>query len=113
MDINKPKIISLFSGAGGLDIGFEKAGFRTVYATDVWQTACDTLQKNNMADEVFCGDVRDIDFKSLKEKYGDIDCLIGGPPCPPYSQTRHYLIGKRMGLMMNMQDLLFLSIFEH
>lgn len=45
MDINKPKIISLFSGAGGLDIGFEKAGFRTVYATDVWQTACDTLQK--------------------------------------------------------------------
>lgn len=97
MDINKPKIISLFSGAGGLDIGFEKAGFRTVYATDVWQTACDTLQKNNMADEVFCGDVRDIDFKSLKEKYGDIDCLIGGPPCPPYSQTRHYLIGKADG----------------
>ena len=97
MDINKPKIISLFSGAGGLDIGFEKAGFRTVYATDVWQTACDTLQKNNMADEVFCGDVRDIDFKSLKEKYGDIDCLIGGPPCPPHSQTRHYLIGKADG----------------
>ena len=97
MDINKPKIISLFSGAGGLDIGFEKAGFRTVYATDVWQTACDTLQNNNMADEVFCGDVRDIDFKSLKEKYGDIDCLIGGPPCPPYSQTRHYLIGKADG----------------
>ena len=50
-----------------------------------------------MADEVFCGDVRDIDFKSLKEKYGDIDCLIGGPPCPPYSQTRHYLIGKADG----------------
>ena len=97
MDINKPKIISLFSGAGGLDIGFEKAGFRTVYATDVWQTACDTLQKNNMADEVFCGDVRNIDFNALKEKYGDIDCLIGGPPCPPYSQTRHYLVGKADG----------------
>lgn len=97
MDINKPKIVSLFSGAGGLDIGFEKAGFRTVYATDVWQTACDTLQKNNMADEVFCGDVRNIDFNALKEKYGDIDCLIGGPPCPPYSQTRHYLVGKADG----------------
>lgn len=33
MDINKPKIVSLFSGAGGLDIGFEKAGFRTVCIT--------------------------------------------------------------------------------
>lgn len=97
MDINKPKIISLFSGAGGLDIGFEKAGFRTVYATDIWQIACDTLQKNNMADEVFCGDVRNIDFNALKEKYRDIDCLIGGPPCPPYSQTRHYLVGKAGG----------------
>ena len=97
MDINKPKIISLFSGAGGLDIGFEKAGFRTVYAPDVWQTACDTLQKNNMADEVFCGDIRNIDFNELKGKYGDIDCLIGGPPCPPYSQTRHYLVGKADG----------------
>lgn len=97
MDLDKPKIISLFSGAGGLDIGFEKAGFRTLFATDVWQTACDTLMKNNIADEVFCGDIRDIDFSKIKKKYGEIDCLIGGPPCPPYSQTRHYLIGKADG----------------
>ena len=98
MDLDKkPKVVSLFSGAGGLDIGFEKAGFRTVYATDVWNIACQTLQHNNIADEVFCGDVRDIDFKKIKEKHGKIDCLIGGPPCPPYSQTRHYLIGKADG----------------
>lgn len=97
MDIKKPRVISLFSGAGGLDIGFEQAGFRTVFATDVWDIACETLKKNKMADEVFCGDVRNIDFKVLKEKYGEIDCLIGGPPCPPYSQTRHYLVGKADG----------------
>ncbi len=89
--------VSLFSGAGGLDIGFEKAGFRTVYATDVWDVACKTLKENDMADEVFCGDVRDVDFKKIKKTYGEIDCLIGGPPCPPYSQTRHYLIGKADG----------------
>lgn len=98
MDIkDKPRVISLFSGAGGLDIGFEQAGFRTVYASDVWQIACDTLKQNNMADNIYCGDVRDIDFTKLKEEYGNIDCLIGGPPCPPYSQTRHYLIGKADG----------------
>ena len=39
MDIKKPKVLSLFSGAGGLDIGFEKAGFRTVFATDIWDVA--------------------------------------------------------------------------
>ena len=50
MDLRKPRIISLFSGAGGLDLGFEKAGFRTIYATDVWETACETLKRNNLAD---------------------------------------------------------------
>lgn len=97
MDINKPTVISLFSGAGGLDIGFEQAGFRTIYATDVWNTACETLKSNKIADEVFCGDIRTINFKQIREKIGHIDCLIGGPPCPPYSQTRHYLIGKADG----------------
>ena len=70
MDIKKPMVISLFSGAGGLDIGFEQAGFRTVFATDVWDIACETLKKNDMANEVFCGDVRNIDFEQLKESHG-------------------------------------------
>lgn len=97
MDLIKPRVVSLFSGAGGLDLGFEQAGFRTVFATDVWNIACETLKRNDTSDEVFCGDVRNIDFKNIKEKYGTIDCLIGGPPCPPYSQTRHYLVGKADG----------------
>ena len=41
--MKKPKVVSLFSGAGGLDIGFKKAGFYTVFATDVWDVACNTL----------------------------------------------------------------------
>lgn len=97
MDITKPKVVSLFSGAGGLDIGFEQAGFETVFATDVWDIACKTLELNNMSREVCCGDIRNIDFKAIKDKYGEIDVLIGGPPCPPYSQTRHYLVGKASG----------------
>ena len=97
MDMKHPKIVSLFSGAGGLDIGFHKAGFKTVFATDIWDKACETLKNNQMSERIFCGDVRQIDFASLKQEIGDVDCLIGGPPCPPYSQTRHYLIGKADG----------------
>lgn len=92
------KVVSLFSGCGGLDIGFKQHGFTTVFATDIWDVACNTLQKNNMAKEVLCDDVRNIDFNRIKKENGNIDCVIGGPPCPPYSQTRHYLINKKSGL---------------
>lgn len=84
-------IISLFSGCGGLDLGFRKAGFHAIMATDVWDVACDSLRLNNVADEVICGDVRNLDFNKYKNT---VDVVIGGPPCPPYSQTRHYLVGK-------------------
>lgn len=84
-------LISLFSGCGGLDLGFRKAGFHAIMATDVWDIACNSLKLNNVADEVICGDVRNLDFKKYKDS---VDIVIGGPPCPPYSQTRHYLVGK-------------------
>ena len=92
--MKKPKVLSLFSGCGGLDLGFKKAGYHTVLATDVWSVACDTLRLNNMADEVICGDIRSLDFTKYKNT---VDVVIGGPPCPPYSQTRHYLVGKAGG----------------
>ena len=74
--MRKPKVVSLFSGAGGLDIGFKKAGFHTVFATDVWDIACNTLKANNMADEVICNDVRKINFDEVVNKYGEIKCCI-------------------------------------
>lgn len=90
----KYKVLSLFSGCGGLDLGFKNAGFKTIFATDVWDVACKTLLMNNAADEIVCGDIRNMDFKKYKDK---ADLVIGGPPCPPYSQTRHYLINKKGG----------------
>lgn len=84
-------IVSLFSGCGGLDLGFRKAGFHAILATDVWDIACKSLEANNVADKIVCGDVRNLHFTQYN---GKVDVVIGGPPCPPYSQTRHYLIGK-------------------
>ncbi len=60
------KILSLFSGCGGLDLGFKKAGFHTVLATDVWDVVCKSLELNHAADEVVCDDVRNLDFKKYK-----------------------------------------------
>lgn len=91
-----PKLISIYSGCGGLDLGFEKAGFKTLLATDNWKPACDTLIQNKISQEVICDDIRNVDFKKYRNQA--IDCLIGGPPCPPYSQTRHYLTTKSNGL---------------
>ncbi len=87
-------VVSLFSGCGGLDLGFKRAGFHTIFATDNWKIACDTLVANNVADEILCEDVRNINFSKFHNK---TDVVIGGPPCPPYSQTRHYLTDKANG----------------
>lgn len=91
---NRLDIVSLFSGCGGLDLGFHKAGFKTIFATDIWQTACDSLKANHAAEEIVCGDIRDMNFSRFK---GKAKIVIGGPPCPPYSQTRHYLVNKANG----------------
>lgn len=84
-------IISLFSGCGGLDMGFKKAGYHTLLATDVWNVACKSLELNHAADKIICSDIRELDFLKYQNT---VDVVIGGPPCPPYSQTRHYLVGK-------------------
>ena len=89
-----PNIISLYSGCGSLDLGFKKAGFKTILATDIWDIACKTIEKNNLSDIVINDDIRNLDFKKYKNK---IVGVIGGPPCPPFSQSRHYLQDKKKG----------------
>ena len=43
-----PNVLSIFSGGGGIDLGFKKAGFDICFSTDFWQPACDTLEKNKV-----------------------------------------------------------------
>jgi DNA (cytosine-5)-methyltransferase 1 len=93
--------VSLYSGGGGLDIGFHSAGFKTVFATDSEPTACETLRANNLADQIYEGPIEDIEdrvFSDIVKSYpGGIDVLIGGPPCPAYSKSRFYLKDKPQG----------------
>ena len=94
----KPKIVSIFSGVGGIDFGFEEAGFKTIFASDIWDRACDSLKLNFPNSEVICEDIVNIDFKKIKKTHKLIDGLVGGPPCPPFSKSRFYRKEKDRGI---------------
>lgn len=94
----KPQIVSIYSGVGGIDVGFRNAGFKTVFANDNWDIACESFRVNFPETEVICSNITEINFKSVKKKYGQIDGLVGGPPCPPFSKSRFYRTDKKRGL---------------
>ena len=79
------KVISLFSGCGGLDLGFKREGFEIVWANDRIEDVCVTY-RNNIGNYIDCNDLNKIDIDDIPS--GDI--LIGGPPCQSFS-----LLGKR------------------
>lgn len=85
----KPKSISLFAGAGGCSLGFRNAGFEIVYATDIDKRAVETYKKNFPETRSECRDINDIDFNQLLRELnlrpGELDMLIGGPPCQGFS----------------------------
>lgn len=74
--------VSLFCGAGGMDVGFSKAGFQTVWANDLDRNACDTYAANH-GDIVHQGDLTE-KLPQLKA-YSGVDVVYGGPPCQGFS----------------------------
>ena len=82
------KVGSLFSGIGGIDLGFEQAGFEITWANDIDAEACKTYRQNFPNKHLIEGDVRDIDPSALS----DIDVLVAGFPCQPFS-----IMGYRRG----------------
>lgn len=76
------RVLSLFTGCGGLDLGFEEAGAETVTAVDNDFESCKTLRYNRPGWNVFEGDIRD--YSPIDQ---DIDIVIGGPPCQGFSSA--------------------------
>ena len=95
------KAISLFSGIGGLDFGFEKAGFETRVALEFDKHACKTIRLNRPW-EVIEDDINAVTSRSLLKKAGlktgEADVLIGGPPCQPFSKSSYWVRGHSLGL---------------
>ena len=92
-------VVSLFSGCGGMDLGFkggfsvfgkeyEENPYEIIFANDIVEEACITY-KHNLGHEVICQDIREINLEQIPKS----DIVIGGFPCQDFS-----LAGKRKGL---------------
>lgn len=95
------RVISLFSGIGGLDFGFEAAGFETAIALEYDRHACATLRLNRDW-PIIEDDINNVTSKSLLKtaglKPGQADVLIGGPPCQPFSKSGYWARGDALRL---------------
>lgn len=89
-------VISLYTGAGGLDAGFERAGYKSRVCIDIDVDSCKTLQANGY-EGVINGDITEITSDRILEiaglQKGEADILIGGPPCQPFSKSGYWVNG--------------------
>ncbi|AXX04631.1 DNA cytosine methyltransferase [Cronobacter sakazakii] len=96
IETKSPIALSFFSGAMGLDLGLEKAGFKTLLACEIDKSARKTIKKNK-PDIALIGDIRDYTSKEILAHAGlsigdEVDLIMGGPPCQAFSTA-----GKRLG----------------
>lgn len=93
--------ISLFTGIGGLDFGFEEAGFETRVALEIDKHACKTIRLNRNW-SVIEDDINTVPSSSVLEQAGlrpgEADVLIGGPPCQPFSKSGYWARGNALRL---------------
>ena len=78
------KLISLFSGCGGLDLGFERGGFEIAVANEFDPAIWRTFRRNHPSTPLLTDDIRNISADALPD---DIDGIIGGPPCQSWSEA--------------------------
>jgi DNA (cytosine-5)-methyltransferase 1 len=92
--LGRPRIGDLFTGAGGLSEGFERAGFDVAFALDMDPVALKTYRLNHPAipdDHVVCGDIRAVESGGFRRLAGRkrLDILVGAPPCQGFSHVGH------------------------
>ncbi len=88
-----PRCVDLFSGAGGLAVGFRNAGWAVACANDLDEDAAETFRLNFPETAFFEGPVSQVQAGDLLREAGvrpgELDCLIGGPPCQSFSHNNH------------------------
>ena len=92
------RVASLFSGIGGIDLGFQQAGFEIVWANEFDKDAAKTYRHNFGPDHLIAADIRSIDPSTIP----DFDVLVAGFPCQPFS-----VLGRQKGFQDPRGDLFF------
>ena len=83
--MSKPKVLDLFSGAGGFSLGFEMAGCEIIGAIEHDKWAADTFQYNHKGAKMLLGDIESFENDYIKQEITAPDIIIGGPPCQGFS----------------------------
>ena len=86
----RPTCLDLFCGAGGMSLGFEEAGFDVVAGVEIDPVHANVHAYNFPKCTIYRSDINKLTGKRIIQDCGDIDVVIGGPPCQGFS-----LIGKR------------------
>jgi DNA (cytosine-5)-methyltransferase 1 len=90
------KVVSLYTGAGGLDYGFETAGFETAVAVEIDSDCCATIRANRPW-AVIERDIHRTPSREILDTAGlrtsEVDLLLGGPPCQPFSKSGYWVDG--------------------
>jgi DNA (cytosine-5)-methyltransferase 1 len=85
----KNTLIDLFCGCGGISLGFQEAGFSVIAGLDNWEAAMETYKNNFPKAKKYYGKIEKIDplkmLESLSLGVGELDVLVGGPPCQGFS----------------------------
>ena len=94
--------ISLYTGVGGLDFGFEAAGYRTAAAVELDPVACRTIRLNRPDWKLIERDIHEVSSAEILDaaglQAGEADVLIGGPPCQPFSKSSYWVNGDALRL---------------
>ncbi len=97
------KSLDLFAGAGGMTLGFQRAGIETIGAIEVDRFAAETFAYNFPETPVYHRDIYSFSNEEIAEKFSGVDIIDGGPPCQGFSvagPTQYGIIDKRNTLIM-------------